>query len=176
MMRERNLIIIGAGVYGAVAKEIAEDMGCFEQIVFVDDVAKTAYCGDAVVGTVDGIAELSSSFANVSVAIGNPDVRISLIERIEARTSCKVVSLVSPRAYVSSGAELGRGCIIEPMAVVHTGCKLGRGCIASAGAVINHASSLGEGVHVDCNATVVGYSDVPARVKVHCGAVFEKKN
>lgn len=175
-MKKRNLLIVGAGVYGAVAKEIAQSMGCFEKIEFIDDGARVACRGEAVLGGVKDIAALSETFACVSVAIGNPDVRLSLTERIEAETGCRTVSLISPMAYVSVGAEIAAGCIIEPMAVVHTGCKLGRGCIVSAGAVINHASTLGEGVHVDCNATVAGYADVPAKTKVPSGSVFEKKS
>ena len=37
----KNLLILGAGIYGLVAKEIAESMGCFGKIAFVDDNAKT---------------------------------------------------------------------------------------------------------------------------------------
>lgn len=171
-VKEHNLLIVGAGVYGTLVKEIAQSMGCFDKIAFIDDVAKKSFGGEDVIGTVSDIAALSSLFSNVSVAIGNPDVRLSIIGRIEAETPCAVVSLVSPLAYVSAGAEIAPGCIIEPMAVIHTGCKLLRGCIVSAGAVINHASSLGEGVHVDCNATVAGYADVPSKMKVPCGNVF----
>ena len=36
----KNLLIIGAGQYGMVAKEIAESMKCFEKIDFVDDVCR----------------------------------------------------------------------------------------------------------------------------------------
>lgn len=175
MTKARDLVIVGAGAYGAVAKEVAESMGCFGRIVFADDFATVSYCGDSVVCTVDGIAELSPSFSSIAVAIGNPAVRLSLIESIDDGGLREIVSLVSPLAYVSPNAELERGCIVEPMSVIHTGCKLGRGCIISAGAVINHASTLGEGVHVDCNATVAGYADVPSMTKVYCGTVFEAK-
>ncbi len=41
-MKNRHLLIIGAGQYGMVAKEIAESMGCFDRIDFVDDVSDTA--------------------------------------------------------------------------------------------------------------------------------------
>ena len=34
----RNLLIVGAGIYGIVVYEIAADMRCFEKIDFVDDV------------------------------------------------------------------------------------------------------------------------------------------
>lgn len=32
-----NLLIVGAGIYSVVAREIAEDMGCFDKIGHVDD-------------------------------------------------------------------------------------------------------------------------------------------
>lgn len=34
---EKNLLIIGAGPLGAIAKEIAEEMGTFQKIDFLDD-------------------------------------------------------------------------------------------------------------------------------------------
>lgn len=46
----QNLLIIGAGIYGLVAKEIAESMGCFRQIDFVDDGAKKTPDGTPVIG------------------------------------------------------------------------------------------------------------------------------
>ena len=33
----KNLLILGAGQYGVLAKEIAESMGCFATIAFLDD-------------------------------------------------------------------------------------------------------------------------------------------
>ncbi|MBR1677729.1 MAG: acetyltransferase, partial [Clostridia bacterium] len=33
----RNLLILGAGQYGTVVKEIAKSMECFEKIDFLDD-------------------------------------------------------------------------------------------------------------------------------------------
>lgn len=34
----KDLLILGAGQYGMVAKEIAEAMNCFQKIDFLDDV------------------------------------------------------------------------------------------------------------------------------------------
>ena len=44
----KNLLIIGAGQYGVVAKEIAESMKCFEKIDFVDDVVLQTLSIDAI--------------------------------------------------------------------------------------------------------------------------------
>ncbi|MBO5939077.1 MAG: hypothetical protein J6Q82_06220 [Clostridia bacterium] len=169
----KNLLIVGAGTYSLVAKEIAESMCCFDKIQFVDDQATVASDGSAVFGKIDDIKRLSSDFSSVVVAIGNPDTRMRLLQKLELEPTIQIVTLVSPYAYISSSAKIGKGCIIEPKAVVHTGCVLGKGCFISAGAVINHISTLGDGVHVDCNATVAGYMNVLPGTKVECGMVFQ---
>ena len=171
----RTRLIVGAGVYGLVAKEIAEDMGCFEKIDFVDDGSTATPNGIPVIGTTKDLGKLAHRYGNVIVAIGNPAFRLRLLSKLEEEALLQIVSLVSPRAYVSPSARLGKGCMIEPMTVVHTGCVLSKGCLVSAGAVINHCSLLCDGVHVDCNATVAGYTTVPSEYKVCSGEVFQNQ-
>ena len=168
----RDLLIVGAGMYAVVASEIAADMGCFEKIDFVDDVRQTTPNGVEVVGTIQEMGKKLDQYDDVIVAIGNPQVRLSLLDRLKREKICNIVTLISPRAYVSKSAHVMCGCIIEPMAVVHTECSVGEGCIISAGAVLNHMSVCCDGVHVDCNATVAGYAKVPSCTKIANGDVF----
>lgn len=172
----KNLLIVGAGTYAVVASEIAVSMGCFDKIDFVDDERKTTPNGIEVIGTTRDIDELTSEYSNIIVAIGNPQIRLSFLKRLKQETPYHVVSLISPKAYVSPSAQIMDGCIIEPMAVVHTGCVISIGCIVSAGSVVNHTCMCCEGVHVDCNATVEGYCIVPAGTKICCGEVYKKKD
>ena len=172
----KNLLIVGAGIYSIIAKEIAIDMGCFEKIGFIDDERTATPDGTAVVGTTRDLEELAIAYSNIIVAIGNPEERLSLLKRIKQETPYRIVSLVSPKAYISPSAQIMGGCIVEPMAVVHAGSVLSVGCIISAGAVVNHASMCCEGVHVDCNATVAGNTIVPAGTKIGHGEVYEKKD
>lgn len=169
----KNLLIVGAGVYGLVTKEIAESLGSFEKISFIDDNAESAPDGTKVVGKISDIDKLIPEYQNIVVAIGNSRVRLELLQSFSQKACCHIVALVSPRAYVSPSAQIEKGCIIEPMAVVHAGCVLKTGCIISAGAVVNHASTCCDGVHVDCNATVPSYSTVPPATKVYSGTVFK---
>ncbi len=171
----RNLLIVGAGIYGVVAMEIAESMKCFEKIAFVDDNKKTTPNGIEVVGTTTDIDRLVCDYNNVFVAIGNPEVRLTLIKKLEEETPCRVVTLVSPHAYISPSAQVMKGSIIEPKAVIHAGSVIAVGCIISAGAVVNHASICSDGVHVDCNATVAGMTLVPAGTKIKSCEVYDRK-
>ena len=173
---KNNLLIIGAGIYALVANEIANDMGSFDKIDFIDDNAKSTPNGIAVIGTTVDIVRLSKDYQNCIVAIGNPDVRLSLIEKIEKETSCNIISLISPRAYIAPSAKIEKGCVVEPMAVIHTMCRIGSGCLISAGAVVNHASTIGDGCHIDCNATVLENQKVPVKTKICSGEVFCEKH
>ena len=171
-MVNNGLIIIGAGVYSTVAKEIAEDMACFGKIVFVDDRRDVTPDGSSVVGVTEDLKELSKEYRNVVVAIGNPKSKLAILKKIKQETDLNIVSLISPKAHVSASAKVMPGCIIEPMAVVNSFCSLGEGCIISAGAVVNHTCVCGDGVHVDCNATVSGCSCVPSMLKIESGDVY----
>lgn len=171
-----NLLIVGAGIYGLVVMEIAESLGSFGKIDFIDDRATQTPSGTAVIGTTADISKLSKKYQNCIVAIGNPNVRLSLTKKIEDETNCKIISLISPCAYVAPSAKIAKGCVIEPMAVVHSLCKLGTGCLVSAGAVVNHASVLCDGCHADCNSTVLGNKIVPAKTKICSGEVFGKNS
>lgn len=170
-----NLLIVGAGLYGLVAKEIAESMGRFGKIGFIDDNAKIAPDGKKILGNLSDINLFRNEYDSVIVAIGNPDARLSMLKKLKNDKCFSIVTLISPLAYISSTADIAEGCIIEPMAVVHTKCVISMGCIISAGAVVNHVSVCEEGVHVDCNATVAGYTTVLAKTKVMSGTVFSEK-
>ena len=168
---EQNLLILGAGIYGDLAGEIARSMGVFQRIAFVDDRAAQTANGCPVIGTTEDLPALAGEFTHAVVAIGNPAVREKLLGRIVEETSLELATLISPAAYVSPSARIGAGCVIEPMSVVHTAAVLGKGCLICAGAVVNHAAVCGDFVQVDCNATVAGNISVPAGSKIPSGTV-----
>lgn len=171
-MMNKKLLIVGAGSFALVAAEIAEDMGCFDKIAFVDDQIKTLQNGRTVVGTTQDIDRLAGEYSHIIVAIGNAKIRHAFLDRIQSSGNYQIATLISPRAYISPSAKVMDGCIIEPMAVVHTACVLEEGCIISAGAVVNHESTCRKCVHVDCNGTVDGYLEVPAETKILYGKVY----
>ena len=170
-----KLLILGAGMYGVVAKEIAQSTGRFSQIDFLDDIVSVTPGGDTVVGTLTDLDELAESYTGALVAIGASEIRLRMLGILES-VGIPIVTLISPHAYVAPSARIAAGTIIEPMAVVHSGCVLERGCIVSAGAVVNHFSTCQAGVHVDCNATVAGDTVVPNGMKILSGSYYESAN
>ncbi|MBP3379633.1 MAG: hypothetical protein J6K77_02060 [Ruminococcus sp.] len=149
-----NLLIVGAGQYGRLVKEIAVELGIYDKIDFVDDNSDKAVCR---------ISEIDScypEYGSAVVAIGDPVVRRSMIEML-LNTKFEIAAVVSPRAYVSPTAKIGNGCVVEPFAAIQSEAVIGDGCFVSAGAVVNHNCVVGGYSHVDCNASVMKSSVVP---------------
>ena len=178
----KNLLILGAGQYGILAKEIAESMGCFTNIAFLDDSYKVPEkVGElakpterpSIIGTTRDIAKFVKEFHYAFVAIGNPDVRRLLVEQVLSKGMC-LATLVHPAAYISPSAQLQKGVCIEPNATVQTNAVVGQASFISSGAVIRHDASVGEYCHVDCNAVVQTGAVVPVATKISCNSVFSK--
>lgn len=172
-----NLLILGAGQYGSVVKEIARSMNCFEKIAFLDDSYGTgaAEYQEETVGKFFDYESFAGEYTHAIVAIGNPDLRREWMERLES--ACfRIPILVSPRAYVSESAQLRKGCIVEPLAGVHANAVIGVGTIVSMGAVINHNSTVMDYCHIDCGAIVESGALVESRRKVKSGDTVRRQS
>ena len=70
--RERRLLILGAGGFGRVVYELAEELGIYYGIAFLDDAAQ----GEKVVGKLEDYQKLSGEYTHAIVAIGKNALRL----------------------------------------------------------------------------------------------------
>lgn len=153
-----KLLILGAGEYGQLVKEIARNK--YPVIDFLDDNS------EAAIGKIDDVVKYRLDYDAI-VAIGNPEKRKELFEKLES-LGFDIPTIVSDKAYVSPTAEIEPGSVIEPMAVVNTGAKIKRGTFINAGAVVNHNAIVNEFCQIDCNAVVGANAEVPAGMHLNC--------
>ena len=158
-----NLLILGAGQYGQMAAEIAQEMGIFAKIAFLDDSFLACHPEQAtrVEGSLADLPKFAADYRYGFVAIGNPTLRRKLTEQL-LQNNMTPATLVHPTAYVSPSAKLEQGCCIEPNATVQTGATLKAATFIASGAVVRHNAIVGEYCHVDCNAVVNSTANVPA--------------
>lgn len=161
----KNLLIIGAGQYGMVAREIAEAMEKYDSIGFLDDNNSIA------IGKLVEYEQFRGTFSEAIVAIGNAELRIELLEKLE-KSGYEIPVLVHPKAYVSPSAVIEHGTFIEPMAVIHTDVHISTGCIISAGTIINHNSKIGLGCHLNCGTIVASSSIVQNYTRTQHGTMI----
>lgn len=159
-----SLLILGAGQYGCVVREIAQAMDCFQTIDYLDDQNPIA------IGKLADYQQFAEKYTCAVVAIGNPQVRLGYLEKLKDHYN--LPNLIHPKSYVSPSAQLSSGCVVEPMAVIQANTSVGVGCLICAGAVVNHNSVLGAGCQIDCNSTVPARSVVQSLTKVKPGEVF----
>lgn len=160
----KNLLILGAGQYGMVAKEIAEAMGSFERIAFLDDENGVA------IDTLANYEKHAREYSSAVVAIGNADLRLEYLKRLED-AGFRIAVLVSPRAYVAPSAQLMKGTIVEPMAVVNANAVVAVGSIVCAGAIVNHNAVVGDGCLLQCGSIVAAGVCVSAKTRIDYNVV-----
>ena len=160
-----KLLILGAGEYGKLVKELASDM--YSQIDFLDDKSELA------IGKFSDYRDFVNDYDNAIVAIGNSVVRMVWITKL-IEAGYKVPTIISDRAYVSPSASIDIGCVIEPMTIINNDAKIERGCLISSGAVINHNAVVEEGCHIDCLSIVGAAAVVPAGTHLDYGQILKR--
>ncbi len=170
----RNLLILGAGLCGMSAREIAQHMGCFEKVNFLDDNITEIPDGTKILGAINSFENFANEYSNIFVAIANPKIKLNLLNKIKAATPYRIVTLISPNAYISPSAQIMQGSIVEAMAVINTGSVISTGCIIGAGSIVNHSSMCCDGVHMECRATVADNTLVPAGTEIKSGEIFKR--
>ncbi|MDY6391856.1 MAG: hypothetical protein SPL80_03360 [Bacilli bacterium] len=159
-----NLLILGAGEYGRLVKELARNQ--FVSIDFLDDRSETA------IGAFSDYEKYVGKYQAI-VAIGNNELRVEWLNRLKD-AGFELPIIISPQAFVSPSAIIEPGCVIEPMAVIHANAIIKKGSIISAGAVVNHNATVSEGCHVDCNSVVGAGAVVPEKMHLCYGQVITK--
>ena len=159
-----NLLILGAGEYGKLVKELARNK--YTTIDFLDDNS------DAAIGKLGDYKKYIGKYEAI-VAIGNNETRLSWIEKLE-KAGFVIPSLISSQAFVSSFAQIDKGCIIETMSVINANAIVEKGTIISSGAVVNHNAVVKQGCHIDCNAVVGADAVVPEKMHLNYGQVITK--
>ncbi len=165
-----KLLILGAGGYGKTVADLAEQLGCYEGIAFLDD----SRTGEGILGKCGDFPRFAHEDTQMYPAFGSNAVRIRWLKSLRD-AGIRIPSLVHPRAYVSPKARLGEGTVVLPMAVVNTGVTVEAGCIINIGALVDHDSVIEEGTHLAPGAIVKAENRIPAGSKIDSGTVIENR-
>ena len=166
----KKLLILGAGGYGKTVLDLAQQLGRYEKIAFLDDGA----AGPGILGSCKEYHTFADENTQIYPAFGNNEVRMYWL-RILEEEGIDIPTLIHPRAYVSPKAIIGEGSVVLPMAVVNTGVTVGSGCIINIGALIDHDSVIGDGTHLAPGAIVKAENRIPDMMKIESGTVIENR-
>ncbi len=162
-----NLLILGAGAYGRTVKEIAERIGVFDTIAFVDDDIEKSN----TIGTCSDYIKLRRHFNAALPAFGDNELRQDYIEKL-ITAGYIVPRLIHPTATVSPSAVISNGVIVEANATVNANAKVGIGSLICSSSLVDRGAVISPYCHIDSNATVAKDSIVNKFTHIKTGMVF----
>ena len=172
-----KLLILGAGMFGTVVKEIAEETGAFERIAFLDDTFGSGdpecNCLENSIGKLEDYQKFFSVYKYAIVSIGDPHIRKKWTKKL-IEVGYNIPNIASPLAYVSPSAQIGTGVVIAPMAVINPNSCVGDGSFITAGAIVDHNSIVHDYCNIQCGSVVMPGAVVTEYTKTQPNEVIHK--
>lgn len=170
-MHER-LMVVGANGHGKVVADIAQRMGHYHDIGFLDDDPSIKEAmGIPVLGNCSDFSKFIAS-SDIFVAIGHPAIRKRLLEQLEDM-GADIPILIHPQAIIGRNVILDIGSVVMAGAVINPDARIGKGCIVNTCASVDHDCILEDYVHVSVGAHLAGAVTVGENTWIGIGAVVK---
>lgn len=160
----RKLLIVASKRYGDYVKEIAESMGCFEEISFVDNDREGA------IGKLEKVETFYPEYNCAIAACDDGAKRLEWNKRLEALYNIPV--FIPYGSTISPSATLMPGCIVEPRAVVGCGSTIGQATIVGANTVVEPYSFIGDSCTLKSGTIVKSTSVLQIGTETEQGTVL----
>lgn len=190
MIKDKKLIIIGAGSLGVMTLDAALNEGKYslENITFIDDgrMPHEQVHGFTIIGGIDKIEQLDKDECEFVIAIANNMVRKKIAETYDVN----YVNVIHPAAVISRLAEVGTGNIILPNVTVDPETIIHNHVVVNKNVSLGHNVTMksysqaspgcqlggvvGEGTFIGLGASVLPNVPVGAFATIGAGAVVTK--
>jgi sugar O-acyltransferase (sialic acid O-acetyltransferase NeuD family) len=174
-MKARPLLFLGDGCFAVEALEIAEAVGNFAPLGFVNSLARPAPGA-----TLEGLPVLwvddvpfGPAECEVVCAIVTTERR-PFIETMRSR-GYRFASLVHPFTNVSHRSHIGDGCILNAGTIIGSNAVLGDYTIVNRGALIGHDDRIGKCCTIGPGANIAGNVEIGEGAFVAHGAVIRER-
>jgi sugar O-acyltransferase (sialic acid O-acetyltransferase NeuD family) len=160
MSNLKKLVLLGGGGHCKACIDVIEQEGKYEIMGILDteDLVGHKLLDYEYIGTDTDIAKLSSEGYVFLITVGqirSVAVR-KKISSILIANNAELATIVSPRAYVSQHATVGKGSIIMHNVLVNASATVGNNCIINTKALIEHDAFIEDFCHISTAAVVNG--------------------
>lgn len=158
-MRNKKLIIIGAGGHGKVVADIALSMKNWDGVYFIDDNEfMKEQIGLSIIGCTEDIPRYINDF-DIITAIGDNKIRRDMHLRLK-KLGAVIPTLIHPSAIVGLDVNIGSGSVVMAGCIINCCTKIGEACIINTGCIIEHDNKISDYVHISPGTTLSGTVEI----------------
>ncbi len=155
-----DIILIGGGGHCKSVIDVVEQEGKFNIAGIVDkpELLDSDVLGYSVIGNDSDLVSLAKKYRYALVTAGQiktPALRIKLFD-LAVKAGFTMPSIISPRAYVSIHATIGKGTIVMHDALVNANVSINDNCIINSKALIEHDTVIESHCHISTYAAING--------------------
>ena len=162
----RKLLIVASKRYGDYVKEIAESMGCFEKIAFVDNEREGA------IGKLEDVESFYPEYNCAIAACDDGTERLEWNKKLETLYNIPVLAHMD--STISPSADLLPGCIVEPRVVIGCRTTIGQAAVIGANSVIEPYCIVGDSCTLKSGTIVKSTSALNIGTETEQGSVLFK--
>ena len=156
----KDIILIGGGGHCKSAIDVIEQEGRFKIIGVIDkpELFGKDVLGYKVIGNDNDLKSLVKKCKNTLITIGqiqSPSKRIKLYDTV-LKLGFTLPNIISPRAYFSKHATIGKGSVIMHDVVINAGAIIGDNCIINTKSIVEHDSNIGNHCNMSTNVVING--------------------
>jgi sugar O-acyltransferase (sialic acid O-acetyltransferase NeuD family) len=170
-----KIIIIGNGGHANACVDVIESTGQYEIIGFIQrendiDSKPRIY---KILGNDSDLPNIRKKISKAFIAVGqikSPQTRIKLFQKLRD-LKFDLPTVISPNAYVSKTATIGRGTIIMHHVVINANAIIGDNCIINNKALVEHDVIIGDNCHISTGAILNGNCNIKNEVFIGSGTI-----
>lgn len=171
----QELLIVGAGGHGREVAWLAEDIGTFDSLGFIDEnlTVGSSVGGLKVLGGNSAIRNYPQ--AQYVVAIGDLRSRRLVVEKLTSMYPARrFATLVHPSVISAKTASIGEGSMVCAGAILSVNTIIGKHVIVNMKSAVGHEVNVGDFCTLGPASIVCGNVDLSAGVEIAAGAVVRQ--
>lgn len=176
-MPEKKLLILGAGGFGQTIAEVAELLGNWENISFVDDRwPEQQWLGCyPIVSNIQNLSLIKHQDFEAIIAVGNNQIRQKW-QQLLLDLSIPITTIIHPQTVIAPSVKIGQGVTIMAGCVIGTNTIIQDGAILNMGTLLDHDVVVEQFVHLSIGVKVASNNIIPTFSFLEVGSIIEHKS
>ena len=160
MPNRKKLILLGGGGHCKSCIDVIEQEGKYKITGILDneELIDQKILAYEIIGTDAEISRLVKEEHSFLITVGQiktSSIRKKLFSLLNDYNA-QIATVISPRAYISKHADVGRGTIIMHDALVNASASIGENCIINSKAIVEHDVTIESFCHISTSAVING--------------------